>query len=203
MSILDGIKDKAKDLLSISEPYATRKVGVYDASTNKVFVAGLLIDGLVSSAISADSITNQETGIDYYYTTYHEVITQRTLIITVLPTAKCLPVLRLLALRQLENKGWFNLAVHENNNIVNVYRGWIMDLPEISMSQDSADRTIMFGIKPMHSGVSVIDQPSEFEEINYSKYGINPTGYAKSRARGLDDVVLEPLPIDSPEKPYE
>lgn len=173
-SILEDIKDKAKKLINISEPYAIRQTSGYDASKNMIVVAGMPLDGVISSVVSADSITRQETGIDYYYTTYYEVITQRTLSVTVLPTAKCLDTLRMLALKQLETKGWFNISVHENGAIINVYRGWIIDLPEISMSQDAADRTITFGIKTMHSGVSVIDQPTNYEDAIYNKYGNRP-----------------------------
>lgn len=173
MGILDDIKDKAKELLNITEPFATRQTTGYDASKNSVVVAGFPLDSVVSSVVSADSITRQETGIDHSYTTYYEVITARTLTVTVLPTAKCLPVLRLLALKQLENKGWFNISVNENDTIVNTYRGWIMDLPELSMSQEAGDRVITFGIKPVHSGLSVIDQTSD-EEQRYSRVGSRP-----------------------------
>lgn len=175
MSILDGIKDKAKELLSMAEPYARRQTAVYDASKNRVVVAGFNIDGLVSATVSADTLTKQETGIDYGYTTYYEAIEQKTLSVNVLPTAQCLDVLKLLALKQQDTKGWFNIAVHENDKVVNVYRGWVIDLPEIGMQQDAGDRTVVFGIKSMFSGVSVIDQPIEpLVAIKNSEYGANP-----------------------------
>lgn len=173
MSILDNIKDKAKELLNIAEPYTTRQTSGYDASKNSVVVAGFPLDSIVSSVVSADSITRQEVGIDHSYLAFSEVITARTLTVTVLPTAKCLPVLRLLALKQLETKGWFNISVNENDSIVNTYRGLIMDLPELNMSQEAADRTITFAIKPIHSGVAVIDQSTD-DEQTYSRVGSRP-----------------------------
>lgn len=173
MSILDNIKDKAKELLNIAEPYTTRQTSGYDASKNSVVVAGFPLDSVVSSVVSADSITRQEVGIDQTYRVYYEAITARTLTVTVLPTARCLPVLRLLALKQLENKGWFNISVNENDTIVNTYRGWIMDLPELSMSQEAADRIVTFGIMPIHAGVSVIDQGTD-DEQTYSRVGSRP-----------------------------
>lgn len=205
MSILDNIKDKAKDLLKLSEPYATRGTTGYDASKNSIVVAGFPLDGVVSSTISSDSILRQETGIDYYYTVMHEEIVSRTLTVNVLPTAKCLPVVRLLALRQLETKGWFNIAVNENDTIVNVYRGVILSLPEISMSQEAEDRTITFAIKPMHSGVSVIDQSTTTEQEVYSKSGARPDlGSANTSSTlsekygivttsgGVDEYIIQP-----------
>ena len=173
MSILDNIKDKAKELLNIAEPYATRQTSGYDASKNSVVVAGFPLDSVVTSVVSADSITRQEVGIDPTYRVYYEAVTARTLTVTVLPTARCLPVLRLLALKQIENKGWFNISVNENDTIVNTYRGWIMDLPELNMSQEAADRIITFGIMPVHAGVSVIDQGTEDGQA-YSRFGSRP-----------------------------
>lgn len=210
MSILDNIKDKAKDLLKMSEPYATRATTGYDASKNSIVVAGFPLDGVVSSTVSSDSIMRQETGIDYYYTVMYEEIVSRTLTVNVLPTAKCLPVLRLLALRQLETKGWFNIAVNENDSIVNVYRGAILSLPEIGMSQEAADRTITFAIKPMHSGVSVIDQSTETEQEIYSKSGSRPdlgnantNTFINESTGGLTDIPYQPLPIEELPQPFE
>ena len=198
MSILDNIKDKAKDLLKMSEPYATRATTGYDASKNSIVVAGFPLDGVVSSTISSDSILRQETGIDYYYTVMYEEIFSRTLTVNVLPTAKCLPVMRLLALRQLETKGWFNIAVNENDNIVNVYRGAILSLPEISMSQEAADRTITFAIKPMHSGVSVIGQSTTTEQEVYSKSGARPDlGNANNKSTINENTGIITTPLGS------
>jgi len=174
MSILDDIKEKASQLINIAEPYATRATSGYDASKNSIVVAGFTLDGVTSSTVSSDTIIRQETGIDYYYNTQYEEITQRTLTVNILPTAKCLDVLRLLALRQLETKGWFNISVNENDKIVNVYRGMIVSLPELIMNQEADDRVVTFSIKPMHSGVSVIDQSTATESATLSKYGVAP-----------------------------
>src|SRR5699024_3358923 len=101
--VLKDIKDKAKKLLNDSEPYVTRQTKAYDSTKNKIIVAGYTLDGVVSSTLSADTISVQQQGIDYGYTGVHEMLTQRTLTVTVLPTATCLEMVRLLALRQLEN----------------------------------------------------------------------------------------------------
>lgn len=195
MSILDGIKEKAKVLIDMAEPYAIRQTASYDAAKNKVIVAGITLDGVVSSVISADTLTIQETGIDYHYTTFTEALTQRTLVVNLLPTARCLPLLRLLALRQLEGKGWFNVSIHENDKLVNVYRGWIMELPEISMQQEADDRSITFGIKPMFWGVSVIDQPTDTELAAYTRYGVSPStsGIEKEAVLTEEGEIIPPV----------
>ena len=187
MSILDGIKDKAKELLKVSAPYAVRQTQTYSAAKNSVIVAGLTLDGVVSATLNADVITRQETGIDYYYTTYYQSLEQRTLTVVFLPTAKSLDVLRNLALKQQITKGWFNLSVHENDKIVNVYRAWIISLPEISMQQEAGDREVIFGIKSMYSGIHSIDQPTDYESENYSKYGSRPQDAGSNKTSVIDE----------------
>lgn len=181
------IKDKAKELLKVSEPFAVRQTQTYNAAKNSIIVAGLTLDGVVSSTLNADVITRQETGIDYYYTTYYHSIEQRTLTVTFLPTAKSLDVLRELALKQQINRGWFNLSVHENDKIVNVYRAWIISLPELGMQQEAGDREVIFGIKSMYSGIHSIDQPTDYESENYSKYGARPQDAGSNKTSVIDE----------------
>lgn len=181
------IKDKAKELLKVSEPFTVRQTQTYNAAKNSIIVAGLTLDGVVSSTLSADVITKQETGIDYYYTTYYHSIEQRTLTVTFLPTSKSLDVLRELALKQQINRGWFNLSVHENDKIVNVYRAWIISLPELGMQQDAGDREVVFGIKSMYSGIQSIDQPTDYESQNYSKYGARPQDAGSNKTSVINE----------------
>ena len=205
MSInLKDIKDRAKSLLEKSEPYITRQTAGYDSAKNKIIVAGYPLDGVVSATISSDTLTRQESGIDYQYMAIVESTDVRTLTVTALPTASCLEVIRLLALRQIQNKGWFNISVHENDNIVNVYRGVILELPEIGMQQEASDRQIVFGIKTMFAGVSIISQPTETETRTYSRYGVNPS---ESNIKDKD-IVREsggviPAWIDGEETEYD
>ena len=205
MSILDGIKDKAKELLKISEPFVVRQTQTYNAAKNRIIVAGLPLDGVVSSTLNADVITKQETGIDYYYTTYYHSIEQRTLTVTFLPTARSLDVLRELALKQQSSRGWFNLSIHENDKIVNVYRAWIISLPEISMQQEADDREVVFGINPMHSGIHSIDQPTDFESESYSKYGARPQDAGANKTSTINENTGEIIsrPIINPNAPVD
>lgn len=181
------IKDKAKELLKVSEPFAVRQTQTYNAAKNSIIVAGLTLDGVVSSTLNADVITRQETGIDYYYTTYYQSVEQRTLTVVFLPTAKSLDILRNLALKQQITRGWFNLSVHENDKIVNVYRAWIISLPEMSMQQEAGDREVIFGIKSMYSGIHSIDQPTDYESENYSKYGARPQDAGSNKTSVIDE----------------
>lgn len=205
MSILDGIKDKAKELLKVAEPFTVRQTQTYNSDKNRIIVAGLPLDGVVSSTLNADVITKQEIGIDYYYTTYYHSIEQRTLTVTFLPTARSLDVLRDLALKQQISRGWFNLSVHENGKIVNVYRAWIISLPEISMQQEAGDREVIFGIKSMYSGIHSIDQPTDFESENYSKYGARPQDASASNTSTINENTGQIIsrPIINPNAPVD
>lgn len=199
VSILDDIKEKATKLIKLSEPFITRETATYDASLNKIIVAGFPLDGVVSSIVSADTITKQETGIDYYYTTYYQSLEQRTLTVQILPTANCLSVLRLLAFEQQDSKGWFNISVHENGKIENVYRAWIINLPDVANSKEAENKTYMFGVKPMFAGVALIDQPTETEKATYSRYGSAPdeAAYRDDMIIYEDKRVGESLPDDN------
>ena len=205
MSILTEIKDKAKELLKVSEPYTVRQTQTYNAAKNRIIVAGLPLDGVVSSTLNADVITKQETGIDYYYTTYYHSIEQRTLTVTFLPTARSLDVLRDLALKQQISRGWFNLSIHENDKIINVYRAWIISLPEISMQQEAGDREVVFGIKPMFSGVRSIDQPTDYENQIHSKYGARPQDAGANKTSTINENTGEIIsrPIINPNAPVD
>ncbi len=203
---LKGMKEKAKSLLIKAQPYATRPTLGYDAAKNKVIVAGYPLDGVISASLSADTLLKQEVGIDYRYTAIHEVFTQRTLTVTILPTASCLDILRVLALKQLESKGWFNISVHENDKIVNVYRGWIIELPEIAMQQEANDRQVIFGIKQMFTSLAVIDQPTDTESETYSRYGIDPSkAFGEEERMVIDEnsggVVSYPIVNPNPPLP--
>lgn len=199
MSILDGIREKANELIGIAAPYAVRETQTYNAAKNSVIVAGIPMTGVVSSTINSDVITRQETGIDYYYTTYYHSIEQRTLTVSFLPTSSSLNLLRELALKQQINRGWFNLSVHENDNIINVYRAWIISLPEISMQQEATDRDVVFGIKSMYSGATVTDQPTAYEQENYSKYGIAPDKFGINKSTTIDEATGTPSRNTVPE----
>ena len=192
MSILDSIKDKAKELIDIAAPFSVRETQTYNAAKNSVIVAGIPLVGVVSSTVSSDVITRQETGIDYYYTTYYHSIEQRTLTVTLLPTSSSLSVLRELALKQQTSRGWFNLSVHENHNIVNVYRAWIISLPEISMQHEGSDREVVFGIKTMYAGVGVINQPTNYEQENFSKYGVAPDKTGSNQITTINESTGNP-----------
>lgn len=193
---LDDIKNKAKSIISNPEPFITRQTNTYDSSKNRVIVAGLVLDGVVECIVNADILTTQQQGIDYYYTAITQSYEQRTLTVNLLPTASCLNNLRLLALKQINTQGWFNIAIHENDRIVDVFRAWVISLPEINMSKEAEDRVVVFGIKTMSPSRVAIDQPTDFEKSYYKKYNAvaNSDGRGKYVDEASGELVTFPYP---------
>lgn len=145
MSILNELASKAKDLLTGGD-FLNRKTKVYDASKNKIIVAGFTLDGVVSSSLSQQAVSKVEQGVSMGYYTFVDVWDAQTLTVNVLPTAKCNDLLELLATEQSKKKGYFSLYVSENGNIVNVYKARLISIPERQMQLEANDRQYVFGL---------------------------------------------------------
>lgn len=145
MSILNELASKAKDLLTGGD-FLNRKTKVYDASKNKIIVAGFNLDGVVSSSLSQQALSKVEQGVSRGYYTFVDVWDAQTLTVNVLPTAKCNDILELLATEQSKKKGYFSLYVSENGNIVNVYKARLISIPERQMQLEANDRQYVFGL---------------------------------------------------------
>lgn len=160
-SILTGLADKAKSLWDNSN-VLNRKTKVYDASTNKITVARMDVDGIVEAVISQRVISKAEFGIDPSYYTYYDAEEMMMLTVSLLPTASANAVFQRLAKRQRELKGWFYISVYENGNIIDIFRAHIMSLPETTLSMQAPDKTYTFGIKStLNSNVFVSDSPTQ------------------------------------------
>lgn len=165
MSILDGIKDKAQQLMGKASSLVTRKTDVYDASKNSITVAGVTLDGVVSASLSDKQVTQQLAGNDSTYYTYYDVITPQTLAINLLPTARANEVLEMLYERQNRLKGWLQISITENGVLQGVFRGHIIALPEKQMQTESNDRTYTFGVTTVITPVA-IDQNTTEDNFN-------------------------------------
>ena len=145
MSILNELASKARDLLTGGD-FLNRKTKVYDASKNKIIVAGFNLDGVVSSSLSQQTVSKVEQGVSRGYYTFVDAWDAQTLTVNVLPTAKCNDLLELLATEQSKKKGYFSLYVSENGNIVNVYKARLISIPERQMQLEANDRQYVFGL---------------------------------------------------------
>lgn len=146
MSLLQEIKEKALSLLDNAKDIVSRNTEIYDASKNYIMVAGFILDGVTTSVVSSETITNQERGVHATYHSYYDVEDVTTLTITTLPTASCNQILNLLAVRQKDSKGWFKITVVENGITVGVYRSFIISKTELNLQKESQDRQWVFGL---------------------------------------------------------
>lgn len=171
--IINDVLDKAKGVIS---KYAQRKTKTYDASKSSISVGQFELDGVIEATVSQNSVTRQEQGIDSTYYTYYDVQEPLTLSITVLPTASSNDMLKLLAIRQKQYKGFTRIEVSENGKIIDSFRGHILSLSEINMRMDGVARTYVFGIIS-DSGVEYPVQAADAPAPEKSPYTGNATTY--------------------------
>ena len=182
------IKARAKEVIDTASPYAARNSGVYDPSKNKIIVAGIFLDGIVDAKLSAEMLTNHESGIDHRYIAIYKTIEQKTLTVELLPTASCLPLLHQLGDVQQRSSGWFNISIHENGKLVDVYRAWINQLPEVSFKADTDNKQVVFGVRSMVDSIAKVDAPTTFE-TNTRKEAGRPSWADKNRE--TSDITVD------------
>lgn len=174
------IKARAKEVIDTASPYLARNSGVYNPSKNKIIVAGIILDGIVDAKLSAEMLTNHESGIDHRYIAIYKTIEQKTLTVELLPTASCLPLLHQLGDVQQKSSGWFNISIHENGMLVDVYRAWINQLPEVSFKAETDNKQVVFGVRSMVDSVAKVDTPTTFETATRKEAG-RPSWADKNR----------------------
>lgn len=174
------IKARAKEVIDTASPYLARSGGAYDPSKNRIIVAGIVLDGIVDAKLSAEMLTNHESGIDHRYIAIYKTIEQKTLTVELLPTASCLPLLHQLGDVQQKSSGWFNISIHENGMLVDVYRAWINQLPEVSFKADPDNKQVVFGVRSMVDSVAKVDTPTTFETATRKEAG-RPSWADKNR----------------------
>ena len=92
-------------------------------------------------------------------------------------------MLKLLAIRQKQYKGFTRIEVFDNGKMVDSFRGHILSLSEINMRMDGVARTYVFGIIS-DSGVEYPVQADDAPAPEKAPYTGNATTY--------------PLPEDEP-----
>jgi hypothetical protein len=143
MTVVSGLLGKAQNLLGAA---ITRKTKVYDASKNKFYVAGMLLDGVVSVELSVDLISRSDVGVSRDYYAYYDTFDNLKATVTVLPTAQCIDMLKTLAKDQLSFRGWVSITVYDNGELVGQFRGHLMSGAGIMQSQQADDRAFEFGL---------------------------------------------------------
>lgn len=148
MSILESLKNKAAALWD-GGAILNRPSSIYDASLNSVIVAGLKLDGVVTTTLSEQAISRSEFGIHSSYYTYYDINEIRTLTVELLPTAKSVPLMEKLALSQKAKAGWFTIDIYDNGLIQNRMKAHIISHGGLSQSDEGANRVVIFGVIPL------------------------------------------------------
>lgn len=143
MTVVSGLLGKAQNLLGAT---ITRKTKVYDASKNKFYVAGMLLDGVVSVEMSADLISRADLGVSRDYYAYYDTFDNLKATVTVLPTAQCIDMLKALARDQLAYKGWVTVTIYDNGELVGRFKSHLMSGAGIMQAQQADKRAFEFGL---------------------------------------------------------
>lgn len=160
-NILNSLKDKAAALWGNKNTILNRATPIYDASRNKIFVAGLELDGVVNAMLSPRTRTRVEQGIDEGYYAYYDAQEPQTFAVETLPTAACNEVLELLAMRQKKEGGWFHLTIYENGALKELMRAHIISTSDIHLTQEPNNKSFVFGVVVVTPNVVMNNQNSD------------------------------------------
>lgn len=128
-----------------------RKVKTYDSSKNKINVAGMNLDGVVSATLSSQTEMQQEIGVDVQYNAMYESFSAMTLTVNLLPETYCYQKLKELQWLCEEHKAPFTLSVEENGAILESYSATIASFGDINMSKDASDKIVTFNVTQKYS----------------------------------------------------
>lgn len=150
MTVLSGLFGKAENLIGKA---ITRKTKIYDASKNKLLISGITIDGITNLELSGVPVTKNEVGVSDQYYAYYDTWDNQQIGFDVLPTAQCIDILKLLYKRQVEKKAWFKVILYDNGNLVNTYRGHILQIPSLTQNAQASDRSYVIGVVPFSTEI--------------------------------------------------
>ena len=143
MSIL-SFAGENKDFL---KGIINRKVKTYDASKNRINVAGMYLDGVTSATLSSQSRTNTDVGVDEQYQATYDTFTTQTLSVSLLPETYCYKKLQELDFKCQLHQAQFTISVEENGQIISVFIASVANFGEINISNEASDKVVVFNVK--------------------------------------------------------
>jgi hypothetical protein len=172
------VNDLFNKAQSLFGKVVTRKTKVYDASKNKLVIAGFNIDAITNLELSYEPVSKSEIGTSQGYYCYYEVWENQVITFDVLPTAQCLDVLKSLISAQVTNGGWVSIELTDNGNLVNKYRGHLISYPNLNQNREAGDRQFSFGVIPTKEKTKTIVNtvtPNQYTG-NAQTYPLNEDG---------------------------
>ncbi len=118
----------------------------YDASKNEFFVADYKLDGVVRAEKSVEDTMSVVKGVDPLYYAAVKEISFPTLEIEILPTAKCIPVLRQLHVLSLNENAYFDIIIGDNIGDKISYKAHFLKGFDDSYQKEADNKTVRFSI---------------------------------------------------------
>lgn len=157
-SILNNLVSKAQSLLN---DVVTRNTKVYDASRNRLIVSGLVLDGVVSATLSAQSVGVVPESVDEAYFGFYDTWSPLVLQVELLPTAKSVTALDGLYRSQARYKGYCGVTISENGVLIGSFKAFITQTPSIGLKQEADNRVFEFTLwNPVVYGINTFEPVS-------------------------------------------
>lgn len=159
--------------------FLKKSTKVFDVSENKLFIAGLEVDGVVSVALNRQEYTKTIQGTHGTYTTVvRRHANPATLSITLLPTSVASVKINQLASYNLEYGVFFDVVLVKNKEVVLKGTAWFQSLNNETITDQADDINYTLGInitfaageRGVNTGVLDLSDfvPNEYSDIDES-----------------------------------
>ena len=183
------------DVSNFLKGVITKRVKTYDPTKNKINVAGMNLDGVVSATLSDLKKTESIIGVDKQYNATYESFSTQTLEVTLLPETICYSKLKELDWMCSNNKAMFKLSVEENGGIIDSFQASILSFSSITLSLEGEDKTVTFSVSPRYSVPSKITTVQQTNNDGVTPYTGNAQTYPLAESGSITRESL-PLPFN-------
>lgn len=118
----------------------------YNASKNNFYVADYKLDGVVSATKSVDDAMSPVKGVDPSYYAVIKNISYATLDIEILPTAKCIPILRQLYFYSISEDAYFDVIISDNIGDTVSYKAHFLQMFDDNYQKEADNKTVVFSL---------------------------------------------------------
>ena len=183
------------DVSNFLKGVITKRVKTYDPTKNKIIVAGMVLDGVVSATLSEHKRTEAIVGVDRQYNTTYESFSTQTIEVTLLPETICYEKLEELAWMCHKNKAMFGLSIEENGGVFDNFQASILSFSGITLSLEGEDKTITFNVSPRYAVPSKITTVAQTNNDGVTPYTGNAQTYPLAESGSITRESL-PLPFN-------
>ena len=142
--IVSGVLGKIANLTSNVALRPASKV--YNPSKSSIGFRNFKFKGIESIVLTARVVSSGSIGVSKDNYSYSESFEAMQIQITFLPTSPTLDVLKTLAVSQTKKRGWINLELVENGELIGKFRSHIISFGDNTISHDGESKTVTFGV---------------------------------------------------------